>query len=331
MGGNAFDNLRRLERQEFDGYVEEMSNILSEKFNKYAPILFYREKESFGDLDILVQKPKLDRKEFEEWLRGKGVNEFSYNQDFISFKYKDFQTDLIFVPEDSYETAYFYYSYNDLNNLVGRVAHKFGLKFGWDGLSYVIRTESGHEGRKLYLSKSPKEIYSFLGLHYSVWEKGFDNLEQIFKFVSSTPYFHPDMFSYENLNHQNRTRNKKRKTYQLFLEWLEKEKEGLPHYQFSSDKSVYLVKVHNAFKSHDLLGNLTRYANEIELYDQRSKKFNGNLVRAWTGLEGKELGTCIQEFKKFLVYKLAGTVEEVLDSLSSESVEVIFKDWFENK
>lgn len=322
MGGNAIENTRRLQAEEYKALEKELVEKLGTIYPELHPLPYYRSKPDFGDMDIVVPKPKLERKDFEVFLNTLGSRQAVYNSDNISFEYKDFQIDLIFVEPEQVQSAIFYYAYNDLNNLVGRIAHKFGLKFGWDGLNYQIRTESGHRAESILLSRDPAAIYHYLGYDYSRWQQGFDSLEEIFSFVVSSPYFSAEIYDDENLNHINRTRNRKRKTYSAFLEWLTTQ-DNLPAYAFEKDKSIYLIRTHNAFDSADFLGQLRDYARRVREYDQRYAKFNGKLVQAWTQLEGKALGQIMQSFKNS-----QQEFDSWLDQQTASETEAAFRNYF---
>lgn len=323
MGGNAFDNLRRLPADAYRKLEAELVEKLGTIYPVLHPLPYYHAKPDFGDMDIVVQKPRLDRRDFEAFLATIGSDRVSYNGDITSFVYQDFQIDLLYMAPEHVETALFYFAYNDLNNLVGRIAHKLGLKFGWDGLSYQIRTESGHRAESILLSRDPEQIYTFLGYDYARWQQGFENLEDIFSFVVSSPYFNAAIYDTEQLNHINRTRNRKRKTYMTFLEWLAA-RPDLPAYAFEPDKSIYLIRIHNAFPEADFFGQLSDYADRQRAYEARQAKFNGRLVQAWTGLEGKELGMAIQRFKNS-----HADFDAWLDASSPEAVAEAFSKSYE--
>ncbi|PIQ23222.1 hypothetical protein COW36_19005 [bacterium (Candidatus Blackallbacteria) CG17_big_fil_post_rev_8_21_14_2_50_48_46] len=329
MGGNAFEHLKRLNAADYKIYAQEVKNRLTPHFKKIREIPYYHQKPDFGDLDLLIEKPRPERRELEKLLiEGFALQtqDIFWNKDIVSFKYENFQTDLIFVAPEHFATAQFYFAYNDLNNLVGRIAHKFGVKFGWDGLTYQIRTESGHRAQKLQLSTQPAEIYAFLGYDYQRWQKGFENLAEIFEFVCTTPYFNPEIFAYEALNHQNRTRNKKRFTYQEFLTWLDQQ--SFKAYRFEEDKSVYLIRLHNAFPQADLLGQLKAYAQEQAGFEAQREKFNGERVMAWTGLNGQDLGLSIAGFRKHIQTQTQESFEAWLEPRSAEEIEQSFRNWF---
>lgn len=53
MGGNAFDGLKRFDKKEYDEHFERISNWLG-KWYIHDRTKSYSEKDSFGDLDIIV-------------------------------------------------------------------------------------------------------------------------------------------------------------------------------------------------------------------------------------------------------------------------------------
>ncbi len=327
MGGNAFENLKRLSASEYKPFEAHVLAELQTIYPRLAALTYYRQKPDFGDLDVLVCKPQPERADFEVFLAQLGADDVVYNKDITSFRYQDFQVDLIYVDPQFFESAQFYFGYNDLNNLIGRIAHKLGLKFGWDGLSYQIRTESGHRAQKIQLSTNPAEIYAFLDYDYARWQSGFDSLEEIFDFVTHSRYFNPQIYAYENLNSINRTRNRKRQTYTCFLEWLQAPEQSQrladKAYQYYADKSPYLIKIHNAFPAADLLGQLKDYADADAAHEARKIKFNGKLVSQWNGLTSKALGQSIKQFK----LDTSSDFEGYLDQHSAAEIKADFLAW----
>lgn len=304
MGGNAISNTQRLNRSEYERYEQELTQLLGGFLTTdFAPLAFYSAKETFGDIDFVVAQPKPERRDLEAFFERIGSREQYFNGDMLSFEYQNFQVDLNFVAPENYATALFYFAYNDLNNLIGRIAHKFGLKFGFDGLCYQIRTESGYRAKKITLSKDPAAIYGFLGYDYARFLQGFEDHAAIFEFVTSSPYFNPAIFDLDELNHLNRTRNKKRQTYQLFLHWLEDK--AFKDYRYDEDKSIYLIRIHNHFYAQEtaqagvnLLGELAIYAEEHRKHVFAKTLFNGSQLMQKYGLSGSALGQVIADFKQ---------------------------------
>lgn len=293
MGGNALKNIytRRYNKDEYFQLMEEvignLNNILPNR--KVDVIPAYSGKESFGDMDVLIESDNLPSNWINLVLDKFKPNEWVKNGDVLSFDYKEFQIDLILSNFEEYDFALKYFSYNDLGNLLGRIAHKLGLKFGHAGLDYVLRDNS-YVICKINITRDFDKTLEFLGYNPQRYYEGFNNLEDIFNYVISSRYFNPDIYSYENRNHAARTRDKKRKTYREFLEWVEKQTD-LPEFNYSEDKSVYIPLIVSFFDDFKM-----KYSNCMKEYRKDllfKEKFNGNIVKSLTGLEGKELGRFI--------------------------------------
>ena len=179
-----------------------------------------RDEDSFGDLDLLLPKPKLPNlSEFlSDYLNSR---EIKTNNDIVSFEYKNFQVDLIHCPYPILDIAQVYFSYNDLGMLMGMLAKRVGCKYGHSGLYLVTYNESKSKKWETFLSKDPKEIFPFLGLDYERFCQGFDSLENVFDYVYSSNLFDSEAFLKEKeWNHRRRTRNRKRPTWQRFVDYI---------------------------------------------------------------------------------------------------------------
>lgn len=295
MGGNALKNLN-IERKSKKDY-ERICNEVKQKFigfcSRMEVIPSYFNKQDYGDADILFISDNSDIK--------KCINDvFSPRQIFhngncFSFDYENFQIDLIKSNENDFDSSLNYYSYNDLGNLIGRIAHKFGLKYGHMGLMLPIRRPDSHLADTILISKDTKKILTFLGFDYSIYANGFIELDDIFNFVINSKYFNSTIFSYENLNHINRVRNKKRKTYETFLKWIEGK--SFNNYMFNPDKTVYISLINEYFPEANILNNKKILDKKIEKSQIISSKFNGKLIIELIGLNGKSLGDFIKTFK----------------------------------
>lgn len=321
MGGNALKNTytRRYSKQEFEDLQKEIISKLEglkntrplitgseqERYvNLHTPWAFiasYNLKETFGDLDILMNKAYYDIKDpnFKvDVYNAFHYNEIYYNTDVWSLDYKEFQIDLIFTEMKNFETSINYYAYNDLGNIMGRIANKFGLRYGHDGLKYKLN--SVYIKRKyigeFMVSKDIPKIFKFLKYDYDRFVKGFDTINDIFDYAMSTPYFAKEVFYYENLDHQNRTRNRKRATYAAFLDYI-KDKEVKP-YPFTKDKEIFFNSIVEFFPE----ANLPELRKQAEEAEKRkaliNEKFNGHIVMELIpGITGKEIGKFISKFQ----------------------------------
>jgi hypothetical protein len=300
MGGNALKiETRRINQDEY--FIIERTVL--EKLGPYLPRLAtlqaYANKPDFGDLDIVVAKPMPDHTALVE-IFGRELNsrEAIFNSDNVSFEYQNFQVDLIFVEPEEFEIAQVYFAFNDLGNLIGRVAHKFGLKYGFQGLVSPIKDDNGSHVADLLLSREPQAIFEFLGFDYSRYLQGFAELEDIFKFVIDSKYFDYHLFDLENLNNINRTRNRKRKTYNLFLAYL-KDHNITKEFTFNPDKATYVPWIAQSFPAANFYAQLESVQQELEQRRQLAAKFNGRIVmELFPNLSGKQLGDFIANFKK---------------------------------
>lgn len=323
MGGNALRNAetRRYEKQEYMDLCKEVSAKLDSLFPfiRHDVIKSYKNKESFGDMDIIIEVSNLPDTYVKLILDEFHSKDHVKNGNVLSFEYKNFQIDLIGTKPSEYETSYNYFAYNDLGNLCGRLAHSIGLKLGHDGLSYNWRIET-YQYTNVILSKSWKTILHALDLSYEKYEKGFDDLEDIFKFVMSSKFYNKEIFLLQNRNNVSRTRDRKRKTYNQFLEYINPENIDYPETLLHNkkDKSIYLPYLFDVIPGFKHAYDQISKDYEEEIFFKRV--YNGDLVREWTGLTDKELGW----FMRWMKEKYAdGYLKQKVLSLNPE----VLKPW----
>jgi len=292
MGGNAMApfGARRYSRQEYLEARREIGQLLKQYFplRDFLEIPSYHNKESFGDMDLLTVT--LQPEEYEGIQFALKSKHSERNSEVMSLLYKELQVDIIPMPRDDLQSAYMYYAYNEKGNLMGKIFHKFGVKYGHRGLTMPMK-DGDNMFHEVLISKDGDKIFSFLGLSYKRWQAGFDELEDIFKFVTSSPFFSAEIFQYENLNHTNRIRDRKRSTYRGFLEYI-KGMDNEYGFPFNENKDVYLPLLFAHFP-----GMEKQYEEgRAKLAHRLAVKahFNGNMVSEWTGLKGEELGTFMQ-------------------------------------
>lgn len=312
MGGNAIKNVvtRRYQKEEFDVILPIILEKAKKLFSEAVSTTYFKSKDSFGDADILCLVDKPINIDIKKWI----IEEFNskevvQNTNVYSFEYNELQVDFILTSLSNWKTSQVYYSYNDLHNLIGKVAHKFNLKWGYKGLMFVYRIDGKVLG-EICLTKDHKLALQFLGFDVARYEQGFDKLDEIFDFVTSSKYFNPWLYDFETLNRINRERDRKRKTYASFVEHVApmKEKGKDAFHYFYADKKVYLGHIDFNFP-----GFLKQY-RELEKKEERKRKiallFNGNLLMTYFGITGKELGKAINDFQNLFESKLA--MEEYL-------------------
>lgn len=301
MGGNALKNTktRRYLRDEYLILKDRIINMLKSnpifENRKINDIQAYSEKESFGDMDLLVSSTNLPDNTWDIVKEIFSPNQLVRNGSCTSFDVNELQIDMILAPDNEYDITAIYYSYNDLGNLMGRVSHNLGFKYGHDGLTYRVRNELRDIIEEINVTMNPKEIFDFLGYSFERYQSGFKNLDEIFEFSISTPYFNKAYYVLEDRNYASRIRDQKRSTYKGFLAWIENN-ERIPTYDYKERKQEHLQRAFDTFPSFkQKYEDAVIKGKRIELL---KSKFTGDLVSDITGLSGVPLGQWIQAFKK---------------------------------
>ena len=309
MGGNALKEVRtrRLDREEFEQCEKNVVIFLKENFPTAMvdSIPSYREKSTFGDLDVLISEEGLKAHGGIEKLIEKAQETFFSRQEkanghVLSFEYRTspeqergFQVDVLQMAEVTLDYAKNYFSYNDLGNLVGRSAHKMGLKFGHNGLWYVMR-DGDHKLADILLTRDFDKSLSFMGFDPKRFREGFENLEEVYEYVGGSKYFDGNIYLMENQSYKYRVRDKKRPTYQQFLQWI-RDNDTPSVFTYPQDKAEWLPKIFEAFpefkKNYDL--TLKNYDNILTV----RQKFNSELMSEWSGKTGQALGFLTQTVK----------------------------------
>ena len=340
MGGNALRHPScRLNKQELLGLIVKFNNEIGEPFKStssdvtaFQPIPFYSSKESFGDLDMVVMSGSRDWERLLNDLKKK-YPDHSKNGNVFSFgvdvgKGTNFQIDLIYVGDDEndLQMALTYFAFNDLGNLMGRIAHRAGFKYGHRGLLRVVRDEenSDHILEEVLVSKTPSEIFEFLGYDYERFLDGFESKEDIFEYVASSTYFNREIYLFENRNAKARMRDTKRVMYKEFLNW-SYDQYNLPEF-YAEDKEEFRQE-HLRLALGKFPEFRVRYDDVLKKLSKTktiNEKFNGSIVAEVTGLSGRDLGTFIREFK-------IKWSHDDLFVLSKEAIATMIKDAYSER
>lgn len=332
MGGNALKQFGiitdRKSKLEYQQIIREVKTIAMLNLNAtITEVISFKNKQDFGDADLLIVSDDLPN-HWVDTLKDAFESKAIYNNgDVVSFEYKNFQIDIIKCPSHEFMASYHYFSFNDLGNLLGRMTKKFGLKLGHDGLTYVYRDGDQVIGN-IVITREFHEVCWFLGVDYQQWKEGFNDLDDIFKFVASSRYFNPDIYLFDNLNHTQRVRDRKRKTYNAFLEWC-KSYDG-PKYEHTKDQDSLLPMLfefwgpNNGFHDDDSFREqyINLYMHHLKKKDMQSK-FSGEIVRGVVGLDGKELGMLMKYLKTkidedFIITQSRSSIENKVRMLYNE-------------
>lgn len=330
IGGNALKNTytRRYEKQEFEEISSGLITSLAKDFKKVGMPLFYHQKESFGDVDIVVSMEGFKHNMRDYITEHFKPNEIFHNGSCWSFDYKELQIDIITISDEHFDSMLNYLNYNDLGNFISKIAMGFGCRYGQEGLwveHYFKNTNLG----KIYLSKNTKKIFEFLDLSYDKYLEGFESLEDIFIFISKSKFFNWEKVQLENNNKVNRDRDKKRNTYQEFLKWIDENvRDDAHNYQSHKDKTLYYNMISEYFPEAKLEMHIREKEYEYckDLFIK--SKFNGGEIKRRFGLDGKELGDKIYQFKNAIkVIFPKETFDEYVLNNDSEDIYEDFKNY----
>jgi len=324
MGGKALNrygvNTIRLSTHEFLKLAKYFQNKVENDLGVETHVVeFFREKETHGDLDLLIKiNNPINIKEYVE--KNIVTKALHNNGGVLSFEYNNFQVDFIPVKQQIWEAAKTFFDWDPTGNLMGKTAHKFGVKYGFDGLVLPIRNFDGRLSKNVQISTNMRKVFEFLGYDYDKYLRGFNTKEDIFKWVINSKYFDSEMFEMQNLNQIDRKRNRKRATYQEFLAYL-KSNNISKSFNFKN-KEEYLEIIQEYF--HEVgLKNKIEELNQLDNKRQQvSKKFNGNIImNEHTWLKGKELGEVMNKFKSnfndFDEYVLNNNTEKIMEDFDS--------------
>ena len=287
MGGNALKEVitRRYQREEY----LKLENIVINKIRKALPesrcdvVKAYRTKPSFGDIDIVIEDFN-SKEKIESFFNSWGVKEVCKNGNVWSIHHEDFQVDLIFSKTKYYNSILDYFAYNDIGNLLGRIARRYGFKLGQKGLNYVLLNKTNLI-QDINVTNDYSKALEFIGYDSNVFKKGFETINDMFNYVINSDSFDPSIFALENRNHDARTRDSKRPNYKLFLKYIENKK--FPNVkEINKDEMLqHAFKVFPEFKEEydNIFAQLKRKA-------LIKGKMNGVKISNSTGLKDTDLG-----------------------------------------
>lgn len=311
MGGKAMAHVgcERKPAAEYFVIANDVKQRLIDLFpNRRVYIIeAYAAKESFGDADILLESNDLPPDWIQQVRAAFSPQDLVCNGGVTSFDYQKLQIDIITTPADEFDFASVYFSFNDLGNLMGRIAHKMGFKYGHDGLwkplhgaDAKLNINVTYKFAEVLVSRDIPAVFEFLGYDHQRYLHGFNTLEDVFEFASSTSYFHRDIFQLHNRNAISRVRDAKRPSYTAFLKWIENKPE-LDMHSWAPYTGDILSAVRTQEHAH-WLRQATSYfpgfrekVAEAFVDEDRRQQFklvwNGSIVSEASGMsEGKQLG-----------------------------------------
>jgi hypothetical protein len=327
MGGNALKSIgiktRRIDTSEFLYLTERVRQLTSDLFINIEPVKSYHKKPDHGDIDFIatlrqgmdappLQTPDERQKGYNPppiWvqkIQNCGTQGLYWNDPVVSFELEGVQIDITGHLQPEMAKAHLEFShYSPIGNVVGRMIKQTGAKWGIDGLSFPVRDSLSGDGNIngcVHLSYDIKDVLYIAGLPFKNWKDGFETQEEMFEWAAQSRLFNKEIFYFENLNHTNRKRDSIRPDYHAWLAFIKDKPNHYPRYQTKEERTIARTKWFAQLC--ERFPHLGPAREEIlQTKADRSKhreKLNGNLIRAWTGLQGKELGDVFKAFKTII-------------------------------
>lgn len=211
MGGNLFKT-KRMDRQEYEEACLFISKVLAPM--NYAFTKSFLDKDSFGDIDILVSCTNLAKELF--YKHGL-VLETNGSSVLIHHKGNQIQVDLIEVNNMPY--ALNYYSYGMFCSIIGKIFKSQGFKLNPNGLYYIYNCN------EVFITNNWHKILGVIGIYKSE----FTREEEAFVAISKSPFFVKNIFT--DIPEKKLAKAMKHPMYCRFLEYIKDVKD----YQSSTE------------------------------------------------------------------------------------------------
>lgn len=206
MGGNLFKT-ERMDRQEYEEACLSISKVLAPM--NYAFTKSFLDKDSFGDIDILVSCTNLAKELF--YKHGL-ILEINGSSILIHHKGNQIQVDLIEVNNMPY--ALNYYSYGMFCPIIGKIFKSQGFKLNPNGLYYI------YNGNEVFVTNNWHKILGVIGIYKSE----FTREEEAFAAISKSPFFVKNIFT--DIPEKKLAKAMKHPMYCRFLEYIKNVKDS---------------------------------------------------------------------------------------------------------
>lgn len=253
---------------------------------------------------------------------------FSFSSDVVIESYKsignahvvkfadDFKMVIIYATdEEHFKWLYGYHSFS-VSIILGKILKRAGLKYSEDGLRYVeydLRENHRSEVGDIVITRNFKDVLEILELDVEEFDRGFNNVTELFSFLVKTPYLNVRKFV-------DLEKEAKAFILQKFQEYLILNKlEDRPYEAISFDR------IKEVFAHVDFDTEIAKLVEKAEEKKRLIDKFNGRVIMDLIpGFETKNIGPSIGNFKHSFK-----NIEEYIDFLCQHNQEEIISKFKE--
>ncbi|KAL8743093.1 MAG: hypothetical protein Q9190_004518 [Brigantiaea leucoxantha] len=232
MGGKVFSTAThplstpRMPPEIYRRLCDYYLNRLLAFFLRVATPLESPQKDSYGDIDILVSSP-LPNYSREALAKTLGATQASSNGSVVSyavpypnFKNNFVQIDVQVCPDKLFDWQVFHQSHGDLWNILRPSLRTYGLMVNDQGLNLRIAEIAKFDRKKsmLFLTSNPNSVLGFLGLDQEEYNLPFETKDALFKYICQTRFFRPEAYNRRTLGANDRKRIMRRELFKQFVD-----------------------------------------------------------------------------------------------------------------
>ncbi|KAI4157110.1 MAG: hypothetical protein L6R39_000773 [Caloplaca ligustica] len=241
MGGKVFTSgpeplsTPRMTPSVYRSLLDRYLHQLSEIFERVAAPIEAPEKNSFGDIDVIVSGPKTTPFHLDQLATAVTAKRTIVKPPIYSFAvpYPDLegssvQLDVQLCKPEDFDWEVFHKGHGDMWNILGPSIRSFGLTANDRGLHLrVPEIERGNKKRSLVLlTADPDTVLDFLRLDKKAYAERFNTVDDMFEFACSTRFFRPEVYVRDGLKANDRKRMAQRDLYRRFVDDFMPTREG---------------------------------------------------------------------------------------------------------
>ena len=332
----------------FSGFADFSGRILLKFYSRVIVPPEAPEKVDHGDIDVLVDEPlfKFTTEVLKQALGADAHTKAGCASCFAIQLPEDgdkyFQLDIRICKKGSLKWASVIYGYGDIWHIIGSTVTRFDLAIDNSGLHARVKKIEGTSKKDclLFLTSDPQEMMDFVGLDGLRYEKGFSNLDELFDWAVSMPFFRKKIFQKETTSANQQRIREKRPMYATFVtEWLpqamrsnERVEEGKTRVTPVDDGKDLLNKALLRFHKREDYERLVEHQKKVALKDAMWQK-----IARLLPLRGTELGQAMvalkatmwwNDGKPFLRVE-SNTSQERIPALDTDVVDEVLLPWIE--
>lgn len=312
MGGKALEKYGavRHDRASYERLYTEVRYILNTIFSRYREVPSFDTKQSFGDIDFIVEGTfPLD---IEYILIAFGGLNTPYvhikNSNMVSILYKNIQVDLIWCKQGSFENAVCYYSYGGFGHIAGKLAKVRGYRYTPEGLfENVISPYFEEQGKvigSVCVSADARKCLSILNVKYS-----FKTQEGMFDRIMESSLFDPKIFMLKSASNKSKRSMLSSSTYMEFLKYISDQGPDVRSSQ-REDNTDITVDYDYEFLRDLTISTYVEQKRWLSLFN--GKVVKANLKRHGYEVDGKDFGK-VMEYLRACILINGYSIPEALD------------------